>query len=103
MQDMRKAIDTLVLLESARLSLDVLAIEGVHKEREVERGRGEVAGEEQGVDGLPHVLHFGVAGVGVGGEGLPEAVPEWLRGLGGVARGGHEPPLRAARREFVAV
>ncbi len=93
----------LVLLESARLSLDVLAIEGVHKEREVERGRGEVAGEEQGVDGLPHVLHFGVAGVGVGGEGLPEDVPEGLRELGVVARGAHEPRLRDAGCEFGAI
>ncbi len=93
----------LVLLEGPRLALDVLAIERVHEEREVERGRGEVAGEEQGVDGLPHVLHLAVARAGVAGEGLPEDLGQRLGELGVVARGAHQRRPRDAGPEIGAV
>ncbi len=83
-----------VFLETLGFPLDVFAVERVHEEREVESGRREVPGEEQGVEGLPHVLDVGIARGRVAREGPPQD----LRHRGGygivVALGAREPRAR---------
>jgi hypothetical protein len=68
----------LLFLEGLGLALDVLAEEGVHEEGEVEGGRREVPGEEQGVDRLAHLLDFRVAAAGLAGQRAMEDVGDGL-------------------------